>query len=194
MMKIHKKRRNTMSATEAVKSSKEYVTIPIADLTESSTNPRKVFDEERLEELAGSIRSKGVLSPLLVRRINGHLEIVTGARRYRAAQRAGLDEIPVRIGAFTDEEALELQIIENVQRADVHPFEEAQGFRALLEREGYEYTIQKIAARVGKAAAHVAKRLKLLDLIQPVADAYTAGRIALEHAILISKLTSDVQE
>src|SRR5216684_3186756 len=99
-MKIQKKRRNTMSATEAVKSSKEYLTIPIVDLTESSTNPRKVFDEEQLEELAGSIRSKGVLSPLLVRRTNGHFEIITGARRYRAAQRAGLDEIPVRIGVF----------------------------------------------------------------------------------------------
>ena len=101
-----------MNTTEAVKSLKEYVTIPILDLIESSTNPRKVFDEERLEELAESIRSKGVLSPLLVRRINGHFEIVTGARRYRAAQRAGLDEIPVRIGAFTDEEALEIQIVE----------------------------------------------------------------------------------
>ena len=101
-----------MNTKEAVRSSKEYMNVPIVELTESSTNPRKVFDEERLEELAGSIRSKGVLSPLLVRRINGHFEIVTGARRYRAAQRAGLDEIPVRIGAFTDEEALEIQIIE----------------------------------------------------------------------------------
>jgi ParB family transcriptional regulator, chromosome partitioning protein len=99
-----------MSATEAVKSSKEYMTVPIVELIESSTNPRKAFDEERLEELAGSIRSKGVLSPLLVRRINGNLEIVTGARRYRAAQRAGLEEIPVRIGTFTDEEALKIQI------------------------------------------------------------------------------------
>src|SRR5229473_623557 len=159
-MKIHKKRRNKMSATEAVKSSKEYLTIPIVDLIESNTNPRKVFDEERLEELAGSIRSKGVLSPLLVRRINGHFEIVTGARRYRAAQRAGLEEIPVRIGSFTDAEALEIQIIENIQRSDVHPFEEAQGFRALLDREGAEYTIEKIAAKTGKAASFIAKRLK----------------------------------
>ena len=183
-----------MSATEAVKSSKEYLTIPIVDLTESSTNPRKVFDEERLEELAGSIRSKGVLSPLLVRRINGHFEIVTGARRYRAAQRAGLDEIPVRIGAFTDAEALEIQIIENIQRADVHPFEEAQGFRALLEREGADYSIEKIAAKTGKAASFIAKRLKLLDLTQPAADAFTAGHIGVEHALLIAKLAPEMQE
>src|SRR6266851_5118193 len=193
-MKIQKKRRNTMSATEAVKSSKEYLTIPIVDLTESSTNPRKVFDEEQLEELAGSIRSKGVLSPLLVRRINGHFEIVTGARRYRAAQRAGLDEIPVRIGAFTDEEALEIQIIENIQRADVHPFEEAQGFRALLDREGADYSIEKIAAKTGKAASFIAKRLKLLDLTQPAADAFTAGHIGVEHALLIAKLAPEMQE
>ncbi len=183
-----------MSATEAVKSSKEYLNIPIVELTESSTNPRKVFDEERLEELAGSIRSKGVLSPLLVRRINGHFEIVTGARRYRAAQRAGLDEIPVRIGAFTDEEALEIQIIENIQRADVHPFEEAQGFRALLDREGADYSIEKIAAKTGKAASFIAKRLKLLDLTQPAADAFTAGHIGVEHALLIAKLAPEMQE
>src|SRR6202521_5216228 len=183
-----------MSAAEAVKSSKEYLTIPIVDLSESSTNPRKVFDEERLEELAGSIRSKGVLSPLLVRRINGHFEIVTGARRYRAAQRAGLDEIPVRIGAFTDEEALEIQIIENIQRADVHPFEEAQGFRALLDREGADYSIEKIAAKTGKAASFIAKRLKLLDLTQPSANAFTAGHIGVEHALLIAKLAPEMQE
>src|SRR6266850_8245933 len=193
-MKIQKKRRNTMSATEAVKSSKEYLTIPIVDLTESSTNPRKVFDEEQLEELAGSIRSKGVLSPLLVRRTNGHFEIITGARRYRAAQRAGLDEIPVRIGVFTDEEALEIQIIENIQRTDVHPFEEAQGFRALLDRQGADYSIEKIAAKTGKAASFIAKRLKLLDLTQPAADAFTAGHIGVEHALLIAKLAPEMQE
>src|ERR1700738_4471838 len=194
MMKIQKKRRNTMSATEAVKSSKEYLSIPIVELIESNTNPRKVFDEERLEELAGSIRSKGVLSPLLVRRINGHFEIVTGARRYRAAQRAGLEEIPVRISTFTDAEALEIQIIENIQRADVHPFEEAQGFRALLDREGPDYSIEKIAAKTGKAASFIAKRLKLLDLTQPAVDAFTAGHIGVEHALLIAKLAPEMQE
>ena len=173
---------------------KEYVEIPMKELVESSTNPRKSFDEAALDELAGSIRSKGVLSPLLVRRVNGHFEIVTGARRYRAAQRAGLEEIPVRVGTFTDAEALEIQIIENIQRADVHPFEEAQGFRALLDREGADYTIEKIAAKTGKAASFIAKRLKLLDLTQPAADAFTAGHIGVEHALLIAKLAPDMQE
>ena len=183
-----------MNTKEAVQSLPEYVNVPLAELVESSTNPRKTFDDERLEELAESIRSKGVLSPLLARKVNGHFEIVSGARRYRAAQRAGLQEVPVRIVAPNDEEALETQIIENIQRADVHPFEEAQGFRALLEREGAAYTVEKIAARTGKAAAYIAKRLRLLDLIPPVADAFTAGRIGIEHALLIAKLGADMQE
>ena len=133
---------------------------------------------KRLEELAESIRSKGVLSPLLVRRTNGHLEIVSGARRYRAAQRAGLREVPVRIAVLTDEEALETQIVENLLRSDIHPFEEAQGFRALLDREGAGYTVEKIAAKTGKAASFISKRLRLLDLVPPVAEAFTADTSA----------------
>src|ERR1700678_1435177 len=183
-----------MSTQEEVKSLPEYVNATIAELAESSTNPRKTFDEERLEELVESIRSKGVLSPLLVRRTDDHLEIVSGARRYRAAQRGGLREVPVRIAALTDAEALEAQIVENLLRSDIHPFEEAQGFRALLDREGAGYTVEKIAAKTGKAASFIAKRLRLLDLIPPVAGAFTAGHIGVEHALLIAKLGADVQE
>jgi ParB family chromosome partitioning protein len=183
-----------MSTKETVKQLQEYVNVPLAELVESSTNPRKTFDEERLEELAESIRSKGILSPLLTRRVNSHFEIVSGARRYRAAKLAGLREAPVRIVVLTDAEALETQIVENLLRSDVHPFEEAQGFRALLEREEAAYTIEKIAAKTGKSAAYIAKRLRLLDLIPPVADAFTAGHIGIEHALLIAKLAADVQE
>jgi ParB family chromosome partitioning protein len=101
-----------MSAREAVKPFEEYLNVPLAELVESSTNPRKTFDEEKLEELAESIRSNGVLSPLLARRVNGHFEIVFGARRYRAAQRAGLQEVPVRIAVLTDAGTLEAQIFD----------------------------------------------------------------------------------
>lgn len=183
-----------MSTKEALKPLQEYVNVPLAQLVESSTNPRKVFDEERLEELAESIRSKGVLSPLLTRRVNGHFEIVSGARRYRAAQRAGLSEVPARIADLSDEEALETQIVENVLRADVHPFEEAQGFRALLDREGARYTIERISAKTGKNATYIAKRIRLLDLIPSVAEAFTAGHIGVEHALLIAKLAVDSQD
>lgn len=183
-----------MNTHEAVQSLQEYVNVPIAELTESGTNPRKTFDEGSLEELAESIRSKGVLSPLLVRRTNNHFEIVSGARRFRAAQMTGLGEVPVRIAALTDEEALETQIVENLLRSDIHPFEEAQGFRALLDREGTGYTVEKIAANTGKAASFIAKRLRLLDLVPPVAVAFRAGHIGVEHALLIAKLAADVQE
>jgi len=182
-----------MSTKDAVKQLQEYVNVPLAELVESSTNPRKTFDKERLEELAESIRCKGVLSPLLTRRVNGHFEIVSGARRYRAAKLAGLREAPVRIVVLTDAEALETQI-DNLLRSDVHPFDEAQGFRALLGREEAAYTIEKIAAKTGKSAAYIAKRLRLLDLIPPVAEAFSAGHIAIEHALLIAKLAADVQE
>src|SRR6267143_1451580 len=193
-MKIQTKRRNTMSTTEAVKSLKEYMTVPIAELVESSTNPRKVFDQSFLEELAESIRNRGFLSPLLVRPVNNHLEIVAGAQRYRAAKLAGLEVAPIRLKAMTDLEAQEAQQIENVQRKDVHPFEEAQGYRTLLGFEGANYTIEKLAARIGKRPEDVAERLKLLDLSEPVANAFVAGHIGLGHALLIAKLAADAQE
>src|SRR5258708_20729067 len=183
-----------MSTKEAMKPLQEYVNVPLAQVVEAPPDPRKTFDEEQLEELAESIRSKGVLSPLLTRRVNGHFEIVSGARRYRAAQRAGLSEVPARIADLSDEEAVETQIVENVLRADVHPFEEAQGFRALLDREGAGYTIEKISAKTGKNAAYIAKRIRLLDLIPPVAEAFTAGHIGVEHALQIAKLGADAQE
>jgi ParB family chromosome partitioning protein len=127
-----------------------------------------------LQELAESIRSKGVLSPLLVRRQIGHFEIVAGARRFRGAKLAGLREVPIHIKDFTADEVLEIQIVENLQRADIHPFEEAQGFRALLDAEGTKYNVETFAAKTGKSAAFIVKRMKLLDLVQPVAE-YTTS-------------------
>ena len=112
----------------------EYRNLPLALLTESKTNPRRTFEDDSLKELAESIRTQGILSPLLVRPITEQgFEIVFGARRYRAAQMAEAATVPVRIKNLTDAEALEAQLIENLQRRDVHPMEEANGFRALLE-------------------------------------------------------------
>ena len=123
-----------MSTTETTNMHEKYLNIPIAQLKESTTNPRKTFDEASLEELAESIRSKGVLSPLLVRPVNGHYEIVAGERRYRASQLAGRDTVPATVRELTDAECLETQLIENLLRTDLHPFEEAQGFHALLNQ------------------------------------------------------------
>ncbi|MGA3035714.1 MAG: ParB/RepB/Spo0J family partition protein, partial [Terracidiphilus sp.] len=114
----------------------EYRNVPLANLNESANNPRRTFDPAALNELAESIRTQGLLSPLLVRPKGPHTyEIVAGARRYRAAQLAGLESVPVRIVELTDAQAIETSIVENLIRADVHPMEEATGFRALLNTE-----------------------------------------------------------
>ena len=183
-----------MTAKETTNVNETYRNIPITELKESPTNPRKVFDEASLEELAESIRSKGVLLPLLVRPLDGHYEIVAGERRFRASKLAGRDAVPATVRELSDAECLEIQLIENLLRTDLHPFEEAQGFHALLHQAGGQYTIEKISARTGKLASFIAKRLKLLDLAKPAADAFLAGEIGVEHAQLIAKLAPDLQE
>lgn len=173
----------------------EYRDLPLAMLTESTTNPRRTFEEAALEELAETIRSQGVLSPLLVRPMNEHgFEIVFGARRYRAAQMAGSETVPVRIKHMTDAEVLEAQLIENLVRRDVHPMEEAQGFKALLDLEEPKYSIEQISARTGKSAVHVATRLKLVDLVPAAVEAFYREEIGVGHALLLAKLPAAKQE
>jgi len=173
----------------------EYRNVSLALLNESKTNPRRVFDDAPLRELAESIRSHGVLSPLLVRPLteNG-FEIVAGARRFRAAQMVEATTIPVRIVELSDAQALEAQLIENLQRLDVHPMEEAQGFRALLSLEEPQYTIEQIAAKMGKSPAYVTTRLKLTDLTSKVIEAFYAEEIGVGHALLLAKLPPEQQE
>jgi len=137
-----------MNPKEAAKPSLEYVNVPLAELVDRRPTRAGPFDEGQLEELTESIRRKGnSLRRLIVRRENGHFEIVTGARRYRAARRAGLKVVPTDVRALTDEEALEIQIVENVQRTDIPAVEEAQGFHALLNKSGTANTIETIAAK-----------------------------------------------
>ena len=168
---------NTNTATE-------YRNLPLAVLTESATNPRRIFEDSALKELAESIRSQGVLSPLLVRPLTDQsFEIVAGARRYRAAQMAEAPTVPVRIVNLTDAEALEAQLIENLQRRDVHPLEEAQGFKALLNLEDPKYSIEQIAAKVGKTPAYCAQRVRLTELAAPVVEAFYAEEIGVGHAL-----------
>ena len=130
----------------------EYRNVSLSLLNESKTNPRRIFEDAALKELADSIRSQGVLSPLLVRPLTEKsFEIVAGARRFRAAQIAEVPTVPVRIVNLSDAEALEAQLIENLQRRDVHPLEEAQGFRALLNLDEPKYSVEQIAAKTGKS-------------------------------------------
>uniref|UniRef100_E6PZU1 ParB-like N-terminal domain-containing protein n=1 Tax=mine drainage metagenome TaxID=410659 RepID=E6PZU1_9ZZZZ len=135
----------------------EYRNVSLSLLNESKTNPRRSFEAIALKELAESIRTQGVLSPLLVRPLteNG-FEIIAGARRYRAAQMAEIPTVPVRIVHLSDAAALEAQLVENLIRSEIHPMEEAQGFRALLDLDEPKYSIEQIAAKVGKTPVFVA--------------------------------------
>jgi ParB family chromosome partitioning protein len=179
----------------AITNAIEYRNLPLALLTESTTNPRRIFEENGLQELAETIRSQGVLSPLLVRPLNERsFEIVFGARRYRAAQLAEAETVPVRIKQMSDAEVLEAQLIENLQRRDVHSMEEAQGFKALLDLEEPKYSVEQIAAKVGKAPSYVAQRLKLTELGEAAVEAFYREEIGVGHALLLAKLPADKQE
>ncbi len=179
--------------TTAVQS--EYRNLPLASLTESAMNPRRSFDEAALNELAESIRNQGLLSPLLVRPKGPQsFEIVAGARRYRAAQLAGQESVPVRIVELTDAQALETSIVENLIRAEVHPMEEASGFRALLNLEEPKYSIEQISARTAKTPAYITGRLKLTDLVPAVVEVFYRDEIGTGHALLLAKLQPAQQE
>ena len=173
----------------------EYRNLPLNVLTESTTNPRRIFENAALKELAESIRVQGVLSPLLVRPVTEqNFEIVAGARRYRAAQIAEAATVPVRIVNLTDAEAMEAALIENLQRRDVHPLEEAQGFHALLSLEEPKYSIEQIAAKVGKTPSYVATRARLTELAPLAVEAFYAEEIGVGHALLLAKLQPAQQE
>jgi len=181
--------------TTAVQMQSEYRDLPLSTLIESKTNPRRIFEDAALRELAESIRSQGILSPLLVRPLTERsFEIVAGARRYRAAQLAEAETVPVRIVNLTDAEALEAQLIENLQRRDVHPLEEAQGFRALLNLDEPKYSIEQIAAKTGKSPAYCAQRVKLTELTAAVTEAFAKDEIGVGHALFLAKLQPAEQE
>ena len=172
----------------------EYRNVPLSVLNESKTNPRRTFEPVALQELAESIRTQGVLSPLLVRPLteNG-FEIIAGARRYRAAQMAEQSTVPVRIVNLSDAAALEAQLVENLVRSEIHPMEEAQGFGALLALDEPKYSIEQIAAKVGKSPVFVASRLKLADLVPSAVEAFYADEIGVGHALLLAKLPAEQQ-
>jgi ParB family transcriptional regulator, chromosome partitioning protein len=156
--------------------------LPIEQLRPSGQNPRKAFDDVELAELADSIRSKGLLQPILVRPdpARGGYEIVAGERRWRAAQKASLHNVPVIVRELTDQEVLELAIIENVQRADLNPIEEATGYSQLMEQFGY--TQEQVAEVIGKSRSHLANTLRLLKLPESVRTMVREGKLSAGHA------------
>ena len=167
--------------------------IPIELIHRNPEQPRQSFREEDLEELSTSIREKGVLQPILVRPspiTSGEYEIVAGERRWRAAQRAGVGVLPALVRNLADEKVLEVAIVENVQRADLNPMEEARAYQALKDRFGH--TQDQMASAVGKSRSHVANTLRLLQLPERVQEHLVHGRLTAGHARAL--LSVDDQE
>ena len=155
--------------------------VPITDVGSNSAQPRKHFDEAALAELAESIRLHGIIQPLTVRKLSsGYYQIIAGERRWRAARLAGLKEVPVVVIEADDRKAAELAMIENLQRQDLNPMEEAAGYRTLIHQ--YHMTQEEAAARVGKSRPAVANALRLLELNPTVQKQVAAGQLSAGHA------------
>jgi ParB family transcriptional regulator, chromosome partitioning protein len=157
--------------------------VPLAALKASRFNPRRDFSEEQLEELAASIRERGLVQPLVVRPAEGGgetYEIVAGERRWRAAQLAQLHELPVVVRTLSDQESIEIAIIENVQREDLNSIEEAQGYKLLMD--GHDYTQEDLARVIGKSRSHLANTLRLLKLPDSVQHLVRSGELSAGHA------------
>jgi len=171
------------SALERLRSQRK---VPIEFLRPNPRNPRREFGDVELDELAASIRERGIIQPILVRGVRGAAdayEIIAGERRWRAAQRAGLHDVPVALLEVGDRESLEIAIIENVQRTDLNPLEEAMGYGALMEEFGYGQ--DEVAKIVGKSRPHVANTLRLLKLSDKVKAYISSGKLTAGHARML---------
>ncbi len=156
------------------------VTVRISEVEPNRDQPRKYFDDEKLEELSESIKTYGILQPILVQKKDGYYEIIAGERRWRAALKAGLKEIPVIIREYTDKEILELSLIENIQREDLNPIEEAEAYKRLIDEFGMSQ--EEMAKRVSKSRSAVANSLRLLKLEGDVRKMLVDGQLSMGHA------------
>lgn len=169
------------------------VSLPIAQVEPGLNQPRKHFEEEALADLAESIRQHGMIQPLTVRRLaSGYYQIIAGERRWRAARMAGLEEVPATIIEADDRKVMELGLIENLQREDLNPMEEAAGFRSLIET--YHMTQEEAAQRVGKSRSAVTNALRLLNLTPSVAKLVEEDRLSAGHARALLPLSPALQE
>ena len=169
------------------------LSLPISQVESCSSQPRKAFDEAALAELADSIRLHGIIQPLTVRKLaSGYYQIIAGERRWRAARLAGLREVPVVVVEADDRKAAELAMIENLQREDLNPMEEAAGFQTLIEN--YHMTQEEAAAQVGKSRSAVANALRLLSLTAPVAKLVEEGKLSAGHARALVPLSPALQQ
>jgi ParB family transcriptional regulator, chromosome partitioning protein len=170
---------NTAAAMEIVKGP-GLRQVPIELLIANPQNPRRVFAEEDIDSLAQSLKDKGLIQPIMVRPKGQNYEIVAGERRWRAAQKANLHTIPVIIRELNDRETLEIAIIENVQRADLNPLEEARAYKMLIDQ--YDYTQQQLADSIGKSRSHIANTIRLTQLPETVLGHIESGTLSAGHA------------
>ncbi|MBQ2829555.1 MAG: ParB/RepB/Spo0J family partition protein [Oscillospiraceae bacterium] len=169
------------------------LSLPISQIETYAAQPRKRFDEASLADLAESIREHGIIQPLTVRRLaSGYYQIVAGERRWRAARMAGLLEVPAIVIDADDRKAMELAMIENLQREDLNPIEEAEGFRLLVER--YDMTQEEAASRVGKSRSAVANSMRLLSLCDEVKQLVADGSLSSGHARALLPLSREMQK
>ena len=168
-----------------------YFSCPIEDIKPSKSQPRKTFSTEKLEELAASIREKGIIQPLVVRKMGNHFELIAGERRWRASQRAGLREVPVVIQDVSDDTAVEMALIENIQREDLNAVEEAEAYQALLEK--FSLSQEELARRVGKERSTVANSLRLLKLPAEIKRDIVEERLTMGHARALLALDNPEQ-
>jgi ParB family transcriptional regulator, chromosome partitioning protein len=180
------------SAIAAVDDAEKIQRVSLYSITPSPLQPRKDFGADALSELVESIRQHGIIQPLIVRAIDGRHELIAGERRWRAAQEAGLDEVPVIIRNASDRDVLELSLIENLQRADLNPIEEAQGYARLASEFGMRQ--EEIAHKVGRSRAAVANAMRLLDLHEQVQTWLTQDLISVGHAKVLLALKSPEEQ
>jgi len=174
------------SETQVIDRGRGQRRVPIEFLKPNPKNPRRSFSEAELDELAASIKERGIIQPIVVRPAKGQanaFEIIAGERRWRAAQRAGVHDVPVVTLEATDEESLELAIIENVQRSDLNPLEEAGGYQQLMDQ--FKHSQDDVAKVVGKSRSHVANTLRLLKLSDPVKAYINNGKLSAGHARML---------
>jgi ParB-like partition proteins len=169
-------------------SSADFLFLPISKIETAPNQPRKVFDEVMLQELAGSIAEHGIIQPLTVRKLSsGYYQIIAGERRWRAARLVGLDEVPVRIIEADDKKAMELALVENLQREDLNPMEEADGYKALMDE--YGFTQEQVSERVGISRPAVANSLRLLSLPVSIREFVEIGELSPGHARAVLQLS-----
>ena len=169
-----------LSAEGAATATEDTYEVPIDLIDASSLQLRSVFDEAKLDELAKSISSNGVVQPLLIRRKGSRFELIAGERRWRAAQRAGLTKVPVVVRNVSDEKVLEIALIENIQREDLNPIEEARAYKKLIDTLGL--TQETVAERVGRDRSYVTNYLRLLKLPDDIQQLVQSGRLSTGHA------------